>query len=295
MLKRGRTAFSISFLAPAVILYAVFFIWPVLQAFGFSFFRWRGVSQNKSFVGLENYARLGQDNVFWQSLYHNLWILVLGGAVIVVVSIAIAHALQANGPGVRLLRGVYLFPQIISLVVVSVLWMFIYNPSFGILTNGMNGLGMNRWVTTWLADGRTALPAVAIAFVWYALGFYIMLFSAGLRSIPEEVTEAARLDGADGLKRFFKVTWPMLWSIKRIAVVYIVINSLNVFALVFLMTQGGPDRKTEVMLTYLYEQAFKNNEFGYSTALAVANVVVVMLISGLVLLAFRRDPQEARS
>lgn len=292
---KGRTAFVVGFLAPAVLLYGLFVILPVLQAFGFSLFKWRGVSQSKTFVGLENFDKLVHDQVFYQALSHNGLLMSVGGLTILALALLIAHALQGEGRVARSVRALYLVPYMVSLVVVSILWMFLYNPSFGILASGLRAIGLGRYAIPWLGTSSTALPAVGVAFVWYILGFYIMLFAAGIRAIPSEVSEAARLDGAEGLRRFWHVTWPMLWSVKRVAVVYLVINTLNVFALVFLMTQGGPDRKTEVMLTYLYEQAFKNNDFGYSTSLAVANFVVVMILSGIILFLFRRDPQEVRS
>ncbi len=294
MKRSSRALFILSFLAPATLLYALFVCWPVLQAFVFSTYRWRGISQNRTFVGTENFRKLGEDQVFWQSLGHNIWILLVGGLALLGFGILLAHAVQGEGRAARFLRGIYLFPHIVSMVVVAILWQFIYNPTLGILTKGMEAPGLDRWVKTWLADSSSALPAVTVAFVWYGLGFYVMLFAAGLKSIPDEVSEAARLDGAAGLRKFWRVTWPMLWSIKRISVIHICISTLNIFVLVFLMTKGGPDRKTEVMLTYLYEQAFVNSQFGYSTALAVANFVAVMMLAAAVMLIFRRDPTEAR-
>jgi len=179
--------------------------------------------------------------------------------------------------------------------VVAILWMFIYNPSFGVLNGTLKAMGLGSLAFDWLGTPRTALPAVTVTFVWHAVGFYIMLFSAGLRTIPAEVHEAALLDGVEGLRRFWTITLPMLWGVMRVAMVYVVINALNVFALVFLMTVGGPDRRTETMLTYLYEQAFKNSEFGYGTALAVANFAMVMFLSGAVMALFRHNPQEAKA
>lgn len=292
---RVRSAFIAAFLAPAIILYAVFVIWPVAQAFAFSLYRWRGVSEHRTFVGLENFARLAADPVFRQALSHNLFFLLVGGAAIMTLGLAIAHAVHGEGRFVRALRGVYLFPQIISGVVVAILWMFIYNPSFGVLNGTLKRIGLGALAFDWLGTPRTALPAVTVTFVWHAVGFYIMLFSAGLRTIPAEVHEAALLDGVEGLRRFRTITLPMLWGVMRVAMVYVVINALNVFALVFLMTVGGPDRRTETMLTYLYEQAFKNSEFGYGTALAVANFAIVMLLSGAVMALFRHNPQEAKA
>lgn len=291
MRKRERAVFIISFLLPAAALYGLFVVLPVLQAFGFSLYRWRGVSEQKTFVGAENFHHLFIDPVFKQALSHNLILLAVSGIVILTLSLAVAHAVQENGRTARLLRSIYLFPQVISLVVVAILWMFIYNPSFGLLNSALRGIGLGRWALTWLAVPSTALLAVGAAYVWHALGFYIMLFAAGLRTIPTEVNEAAALDGALGLTRLRHITLPMLWAVLRVAMVYLVINALNVFALVFLMTQGGPDRHTEVMLTYLYEQAFVHSEFGFATALAVVNFALVMALSGLVLTIFRRDPQ----
>jgi len=290
-----RGLFVAGFLAPAVVLYGMFVVWPVAEAFAFSLYRWRGVSEHRTFVGLDNFVRLGSDPVFRQALGHNLVFLLVGGTAIMALGLAIAHAVHGSGRGPRALRGVYLFPQIISGVVVAILWMFIYNPSFGILNGSLKALGLDALALDWLGTPRTALPALVVTFVWHGVGFYIMLFSAGLRTIPVEVHEAALLDGVSGLRRFVSITLPMLWAVMRVAMVYVVIGALNVFALVFLMTVGGPDRRTETMLTYLYEQAFKNSEFGYATALAVANFVIVMLLAGLVMALFRRNPQDARA
>lgn len=296
MKKAGRTGFTIAFLSPAVLLYVIFVVWPLLQAFVTSMYRWRGVSGRRTFIGFENFERLGEDGVFWQALRNNMWLLLVGGAVVLILALLLSHAMEGAGRTSRMLRGVYLFPQVISLVVVAILWQFLYNPSFGLIKSGFESVGAKGLAEqVWLGDPKTALPAVGAAFVWYVLGFYIMLFSTGLRGIPDEVNEAAALDGARGLTKFARVTWPMLWSVRRVAIVYLVINVMNIFALVYLMTKGQPDRKTEVMLTYLYEQAFTNGQFGYATSLAVANFVVAMGLALLLMFIFRKNPEEART
>ncbi len=268
-------------------------IWPVIQAFGFSMFKWSGLSQNKKFVGFDNFKDLFHDNVFWMALLHNAEIFAIGGSIILILGLGVAHAMQGNGRFTRALRSVYLFPNIMSLVVVAVLWQFLYNPRMGLFNAVADLFGKQKHRLDILGTPGTALPGVIITFVWFAAGFYIMLFSAGIRQIPEEVVEASKLDGAEGFVRFKKITLPLLWSVGRIALVYLVINTLNVFALVFLMTTGGPDRKTEVMLTYLYEQAFVNSDYGAATALAVANFVIVMAVSGLILKLTKNDPTGA--
>jgi len=227
---RARSVFISAFLAPAIALYGLFVIVPVIEAFAYSLFRWRGVSEHKEYVGLDNFKRLVEDPVFRQALVHNLAFLVVGGAAILMLGLAIAHAVHGNGRWSRALRSVYLIPQVISGVVVAVLWMFIYNPSFGVLNGFLKGVGLGRWALDWLGTPSTALWAVIATFVWHGVGFYIMLFSAGLRTIPVEVNEAALLDGAEGLRRFRIITFPLLWAVLRIATVYVVINALNVFA-----------------------------------------------------------------
>lgn len=290
---RERATFIVSFLAPAALVYAAFVIWPLIQALIFSAYRWRGLSVRRTFVGLGNFSRLQSDPVFSTAVKNNLWLLFGAGAVMIALAVAVAHGLRMKGRTAKVLRGVILFPQMISLVVVAVLWQFILNPE-GLLNASLRAAGLGGLTRTWLGDSAWALPSVGVAFIWAALGFYVLLFAAGLQAIPEEVNEAAALDGSVGWHRFQTVTWPLLWSVKRVATVNLVINVMNLFALVFLMTRGGPDRKSEVMLSYLYEQAFVNSQFGYATAVAVGNFFVIMALTLLILFVFRRNPAEAR-
>jgi ABC-type sugar transport system permease subunit len=295
MQPKGRSAFIAAFLAPAVTLYCLFVIYPLVEAFAISLYRWRGVSAHKKFVGMENFQKLAHDTAFWTAAKNNIMLLAVGGFAIIAIAVAVAHALQQDKPSMRFLRGIVLFPQMVSLVAVAILWMFILNPEFGLLTGSLNALHLGRFAHTWLGEPKTALGSVGATFVWYSVGFSIMLFAAGIRAMPEEVGEAAQLDGAVGMTKFWKVTWPMLWSVKRVAIVNVMIGVMNVFTLVYLMTQGGPDRSTEVMLTYLYENAFKDSQFGYGTAIAVVNFVIVMLLSGLILFFTRKNPEVSRA
>ncbi|MCW5943019.1 MAG: sugar ABC transporter permease [Fimbriimonadaceae bacterium] len=293
MKGRGRVAFIVSFLAPAAIVYAGLVLVPLIRAFEFSMFRWRGVSNKRTFIGDENFRNLFQDRAFATALTNNLMLLVGCGVAVVALALLVAHGVRGEGRLRKILRSIYLFPQVVSVVVVAVMWQFIFNPH-GLFNAGLRAVNLSKWTHTWLGESAWALPAVGVAFVWYALGFYIMLFAAGLEGIPHEVNEAAELDGSKGWHRFWRVTWPLLWSVKRVAVTYLTINVMNTFAIVYLMTRGGPDRKSEVMLTYLYEQAFVNSQFGYATALATGNFLVVMVLSLAILFVFRRNPVEAR-
>ena len=286
--------FVASFLAPTLLLYGLFVIVPLLQVLQLSLYRWRGVSQHRTFVGLENFHRLASDEIFFKAIKNSFLLIGICGPILILAGVAVAHLLNSESRISRFARAIYLFPQVISLVVVAVLWSFIYNPSFGLLDAVLKLIGMGNSIRPWLGDPATALPAVAVSFIWDALGFYGMLFAAGLKGIPEEIREAAELDGAVGLKRFWKVTWPLLWSIKKVASTYIVINVLNTFALVYLMTHGGPDRATDTLLTYLYEKGFSDFRFGDASAIGVANLVLALGMAGILALVFRKDPTEAR-
>lgn len=292
--RRGKVGFVVSFLGPAVVLYLVFVVYPLFQALAISLYRWKGVSARKRFVGLENFNKLLHDDALFQSLGNAAWLLIFSLVTVFVGGLAAAHALNHNGRAARTVRGLILFPQIVSIVAVAVLWSFIFHSDSMGLANGLLELfglkGQN-----WLGESGSSMPSVAVAFVWHALGFYILLFLAGIKGIEGETLEAAELDGSTGLHRLRTITWPLLWSVKKIATTYLVINVMNVFALVILMTNGGnPDRHTEMPLTYLYEQAFENSQFGYATSLAVVDFILAMGLSLIVMAIYRRNPVEAR-
>lgn len=294
-LDRGRAIFAASFLAPAVIIYAVFVIVPLAQALQFSLYRWRGVSAKRTFIGLQNFTKLLHDQALLQSLQNALWLLLFALVAVFVGGLAAAHALNRPGRIARTVRGLILFPQVVSIVAVAVLWEFMLHPDPGVgLVNGTLAL-FGAKGRPWVGETATALPSVGVTFVWHALGFYVLLFLAGIKGISSETMEAAELDGSTGLHRLRTITWPLLWSVKRIATIYLVINVLNVFALVLLLTSGGPDRHTEMPLTYLYEQAFTNSQFGYATSIAVVDFALAMVLSLLVMAVYRKNPTEARA
>lgn len=293
-MRRRSLPFILGFLAPAAVLYGGLVLFPLFQTFRLSLFSFSGLSAKMTPVGTKNFQRLAEDEAYHQSLANGLWMLVAAGVVLIAGGVALAHLSIGQHRAAKLLRATILVPQVMSLVVVAIVWMFLLNPSFGPADALARMLRIEPPRSGWLGDPSTALPSVTAAFVWYALGFYVLLFTAGLRQIPEEVNEAAELDGARGWLRFRKVTWPLLWSVKRIAVTYVVINVMNVFALVQIMTTGGPDRRSESLLTYLYEQGFRNSQFGYAATIATANFVIAMALSVGVLLWFRRSPEAGR-
>jgi N-acetylglucosamine transport system permease protein len=293
-MRRSRAGFALAFLSPALILYGVFVLWPLVQSVQLSFYQWKGVSTRRKFVGFGNFQDAIEDSVVGRSWLHAALLVLIAGAVTITLALLIAHLVEGRSRVAELARRVMLIPHVISLVTVGLIWSFLLNPTFGLLNATLKAVNLGGLVQPWLAKPLPSFAALAAAFVWYAVGFFILLFTAGMRQIPEEVREASGLDGASGWRAFSSITWPLLWSVKRIAVTYVVIWILNLFSLVELLTEGGPDRATEVPLTYLYEQMIGNGKFGYASALAVINIVLAFAASGAVLWIFRRDPTAGR-
>ncbi len=293
MVQRDKTKTIILFLTPAVVLYAVFFLLPMAQAFYVALFQWRGVSMNKQFVGLANFQRLlFDDPIFWMALKHNLAFLVVSVIVVIPLALFFANALNQKLRGAQTFRAIYLFPNMISIVAVAVLWMFVYHPSMGLLNGIVSGLGGQVSDNGWLGDPKTALPCVIGTSIWYSLGFYIVLFLAGMQSIPRTFYEAAEIDGAGGWSQFRFVTIPLVWEILKLGLVYLIIHTLNIFGLVWVMTAGGPSNHTDTLLTYLYRLAFTDSNFGYATAVGVVVFVLIFIISASFIRLMRREVVE---
>src|SRR5690606_15462399 len=179
-----------------------------------------------------------------------------------------------------------------SVVIIGVLWQYIYNPIMGILNATLNAIGLGGLARPWLGDPATALWAVAAVVVWQAVGFYMVLFVAGMQSIPLDFYEAARLDGANRFSQFKDVTMPLLWENIRVAIVYIAIAALDLFTIIQVMTEGKPQRSTDVAARYMYEQAFKNSQFGYASAIGVVLLILTLGLSIILLVFSRRDRLE---
>jgi N-acetylglucosamine transport system permease protein len=292
----GAVGFVVTLLTPGLLLYTLLVLWPMAQSFWVALHRWRGVSGNMRFVGLENFVSLASDDKFRAALGHNLVFFGLVTVAVLGLSLLFANALAAppaggreRVPGAAFLRALFLFPNVVSIVAVSTLWMFLYNPNWGAVNAVAKLLRLEEILAaltgggkpvTWLANSRTVLPAVAATYVWYVLGFYILLFRAGIQGIPQELNEAATVDGASPSQRFWRVTLPLLNDLLRLAVVYLVINSMNLFALIWVMAPpSGTAGATEVSLTYLYQKGFVEQQFGYATAIGAVNFVVVMGLS----------------
>lgn len=294
-MNHGKYKLIIPFLAPSLLLYAVFVLYPYAQAFWISLHQWRGVSANKKYVGLDNYDKLIHDQYFRNALTHNVQLLIVLPIFIIGLALLFATLFVQGGRGVRgsdFYRVVFFFPQVMSVVIVGILWQYIYNPNSGLINGFLRAVGLGSLTRSWLGDTSTALWAVAAVVVWQAVGFYMVLFVAGMQSIPIDFYEAARLDGASRLAQFKDVTLPLLWETMRVALVYIGIAALDLFTIVQVMTEGKPQRSSDVVARYMYEQAFTNSQFGYASAIGVVLLFLTLGLSIILLILSRRDRLE---
>ncbi|MEU4580233.1 carbohydrate ABC transporter permease [Nonomuraea sp. ATR24] len=287
-----RHGFVAGFLLLPVALYLVFVISPYAQAFQIALTDWRGVSANLNFVGLDNFERMFGDDTFWQAVRNHAVLLVTLPVLTIALGLAFAYLLSdsAGTPGSRVYRVIFFLPQVLAVAVVGVLFKAVYRPdASGVINGGLARLGIEP--VGWLTDQNLALWSIIAVMVWQAVGFYVVLFSAGMAAIPREVFEAAALDGAGRLRTFFSITLPLVWDTVQVAWVYLGIAAFDAFALVNVlsMEQGGPDGATSVLATEIYKNAFGYSRFGYASALGVALFFLTLTFAALTMRVTRRE------
>jgi raffinose/stachyose/melibiose transport system permease protein len=258
------------FLAPALLIYLTIIVYPLVYSIWLSFFDWDGIRPDKRFVGFDNYVTLWSGNrVFWIALKNNaLWTAV---ALVVPTAAGLGLALLLNGPiaGRGLLRGIFYFPAILSLSICGLIWTWIYHPTLGFLNQFLEWVGLESLQRAWLSEPSIALFAVMVAAAWHNTGLPMLLYLAGLQTIPKEIQEAASMDGATRLQRFRFVIWPMLKETTFVVLAITFINSLKVYDVVYVMTYGGPANQTQVLGTWMYFLTYNFNRIGLGTAIAV--------------------------
>ena len=267
------------FIAPALIVYALYVIYPILTTLNYSFFEWNGVSE-KVYIGMDNYIRMVNDPIFWASLKNNMWVVFASVFVQIPLGLIMALLLFAPIRGIRLFNGVYFIPFLMSTVAVGMLWGLMYDPINGAINQMINLFGFEN--IAWLSEKNIAIFSVLTVIVWQFSPFYMILFKAGIVGISEEMYEAAEIDGANYFQKFLKITLPLLAPTIVTSSILAIVGSLKSFDLFYIMTGGGPNHGTEILGTYMYKQAFVNYNMGYGSAIAfimflIALVVVVII------------------
>jgi len=267
------------YLVPAAVIYITVIIVPSIYTFHTSFFRWNGVNPNKPFVGFQNYEILfTRDPTFRQAITNNfIWVLM---TVIITVSVALGFALLINRPfrGRTFFRGSLYFPYVLSGIVVSITWIWVYQPQLGLLTSFTQAIGLGPFPIALLSNPNTALFSVYLASMWQTVGAPMILFLAGLQTIPKDLIEAARIDGAGVFQGFRFITIPMLRETFVIVIATQIINSMKVFDVLRGMTGGGPGTSTQTLAYYMVTQTFTYANYGLGSAIAVIMVLLMMII-----------------
>ena len=259
-----------AFLAPGLVIYSVVVVYPMLYSAYLSLFRWDGVAPKKIFVGVQNYVTLFTHNeVFWVALKNNaIWLI---AALLVPTSIGLGLALVLNARfrGSHIFRSIFYFPAVLSLAVVGLIWTWIYHPDLGLANQLLDALGLKMLKRNWLSDPQIAIYPVILAATWNAVGLPMLLFLAGLQTIPAEMHEAAKVEGAGPIRRFLYITFPLLRETTLIVLAITSINALKAYDIVYAMTNGGPANRTQLLSTWMYFLTYNYNEVGLGTAIAV--------------------------
>ncbi|MCG7308868.1 carbohydrate ABC transporter permease [Brachybacterium sp. ACRRE] len=275
-----RFRLALPYLAPALVLYAVFLVYPMIDAVRLSFFEWSGFRIEKpEFVGLENYVRLfTADPVFWTALRNSVIWVIASLLVPTVIALLLALGLNRRMLGRNLMRAVFYIPAVFASITVAAMWRWIYNPTLGFVNQLLRAVGLGDLAQSWLGDPQFALASIFVANIWQAVGFSMVLFLAGLQSVPLELVEAAKLDGAGAWQRFRTVTVPALRPTTVVVVILTIINALKVFDLVVGLTGGGPAQSTQVLALWSYTQSFTNHEYGMGGAVATVLLLVTLAL-----------------
>jgi len=288
LLKHNKSL--LFFLAPGILVYSIFFIYPTLSAFFYSFTNWDGISPDFDFVGVTNYINLAtNDSIFAKALGNNVKFMLFVVVFQTLFSLVFALFLIKNTRTNVFFRALFFFPTILSSVSVAFIWSFIYDPNLGLLKTILTGLQLDFLALNFLGDEKIAIFSIAVVQVWFHTGQMIIIFVAGLQSIPADLYEVAKIEGASRWQTFKKVTWPLVAPAATIVVAYTTIQSFKAFDLIFAMTRGGPNYSTEIIATLIYTTAFRSFKFGYASAESVIFMAVIALITFVQFKALRAN------
>ena len=293
--RRSEIVTAYLFLAPGFVVFAAAILYPIGRAFQISLHEWAIVPGIASeYLGLDNYRRALDDPIFWKALQNTGVYMLATVPAQIVLGLAAAVLLDARMPARALFRTLYYLPVITSWVVVSLLFRYLFLTDGGLvnwtLTDGVHLADEN---ISWLGDRWTALAAISVLGGWKGVGWSMVIFLAALQGVPSELKEAAAVDGANAWRRFRAVSLPAIRPVVAFVTILLVIGGFNVFVSVFLITGGGPGDDTEVLLTYMYRQAFTFLDFGYGAAISFVLTAIVFVLSLVQLRLFRR-PEAAR-
>ncbi len=265
-------------LAPALILYAVFKLFPLVSGLYLSLLRWDGI-KDPVYIGLTNFERMLSDEKLVPALLHNFQYALGTVAGKLIISLLLAILLNQALRGRTFYRTILFLPVVLSFVVISILWTWLYNDQFGLINSLLRFVHLDALAVQWLGDTKYALIALMIVDVWKWYGFHMVIFLAALQTIPVELYEAARVDGASRWNQFISITLPQLRPVMVINITLALLGAFNVFDIPYIMTQGGPAGATNVLALHTYTQAFQFGKLGYGSALSYALLLFITIVA----------------
>ena len=281
---KSQRRFVFACLAPAVILVALFMFWHTVNVFRMSLYRMGGITNRKEFIGLQNFKTLMEDKNFLEAMQNTILIIVMVMIFTIVFAILFAAILQRGKfKGKNFFRVIFYIPNILSIVVIGGIFGAIYDPSNGLLNTFLEAVHLDFLTHKWMGEPKIVIYSIIFALVWQAIGYYMVMYMSGMSAIPEDLYEAASLDGSSEINTFFTVTLPLIWTNIRTTLTFYIISTINLsFLFVQIMTDGGPNGKTEVFLNYMYKQAYGNGAYGYGMAIGVVVFIFSFVLAAIV-------------
>lgn len=267
------------YVLPALLLIMVLIYVPIILTGYYGLMKWDGIGE-MSFIGLENYTKLLKDVEFWKSAFHS-FLLAIFSAISLVGYLIISLILAGKIKGANFLRKIYLVPMLLSSVAIAQLWLKVYHPTNGLVNSLLISIGIDN-PPAWLAEPNLVLSALFVPIIWQYAGFYILIYYAALKNIPESLIEAAKIDGANAFQIAYKIKVPLIAGVIKVTIVLAIVGSLKYFDLIYVMTGGGPNGSSEVMASYMYQKAFGTYDFGYGSAVGFFLLLICLVVTWLI-------------
>ena len=290
MRKKRKLAVPVLFLMPAIILLAVFIVYPTIQTIYLSFYSWKGIANvPKLFVGLKNYEKVLTNQGFWDSLKNCMYFLVGGFIILMPLSFILALIITSKMKFTKIMKTAYFMPVMLGVTAVALMWVYMLNPSWGVFAQILSWLGLEEWVQDWLATPTVNNWCVVLVNEWMYAGYNMLIFASGIVAIPSSLYEAAEIDGCSGLKKIWYVTIPLCKNSFKVFSIICITGCIKVFDIIWAMTRGGPNGVSESPGILLYYEAFQYKLYGKSSATGVIMIVLGIVLSLVVNRALKQE------
>lgn len=280
------------FLLPALLVYGFYNLYGIIRTFIYSTMKWSGLSPEMDFIGLANYQTLIKDYHVWHALGNNLILVMVSIVFQICFGLMLAVIINSKIRGRKLFRTIYFMPMLLSTVATGILWVLMFDPYSGLVNQLLGIVGLSSLQQAWIGQTNTAMGSVLFVVCWQYIPQYMILISAGMSNISEDVYEAATIDGANKFQQFKSITLPLLAPTLRISAVLALVGSLKYFDLIYVMTEGGPDGVTDVLATYMYKKGFVESNLGYGSTIATFMFFVSLIMVAIFQIVSRKKEEN---